>query len=315
VLRAFIGITDGDWFELLSSLQSLEEINFWQPSGNARFRALEQGELFLFKLHSPRNFIVGGGFFGYSTLLPVSLAWDTFRQANGANSLREMRQRIEFYRRRQGDRFDDYTIGCIILEQPFFLSQADWIPAPEDWHPNIVRGATLTDSTPSGKQLLARVQVALTRTQVRSLEQVSSIPPSSELTPRYGSEILVRPRLGQGAFRFLVTDAYERRCAITRERTLPVLQAAHIRPYSEGGDHRVDNGLLLRSDLHTLFDQGYLTVTPDYRIEVSRRIREEFENGRDYYALNGRELNLPRKRSNQPSPQYLAWHNESVFRL
>ena len=122
------------------------------------------------------------------------------------------------------------------------------------------------------------------------------------------------PRLGQGAFRALVTDVYERRCAVTRERTLPVLEAAHIRPYGEGGEHRVDNGLLLRRDLHTLFDRGYLTVSPDYHLEVSRTIREEFENGRDDYALHGRELLIPRKLAERPSAEFLRWHNEIVFR-
>ena len=93
-MRAFVGVTDGEWFELLSSQEHLVEINFWQPSGSTRFRALDQGELFLFKLHSPENCIVGGGFFGYYSLLPVSLAWQTFQLANGAGSIDEMRQRI-----------------------------------------------------------------------------------------------------------------------------------------------------------------------------------------------------------------------------
>jgi putative restriction endonuclease len=89
---------------------------------------------------------------------------------------------------------------------------------------------------------------------------------------RYGTPVLVRPRLGQGAFRLLVADIYKRRCAITQERTLPALDAAHVRPYAEGGVHDVTNGLLLRRDLHSLFDRGYVTVTPELRFEVSRRI-------------------------------------------
>lgn len=56
--------------------------------------------------------------------------------------------------------------------------------------------------------------------------------------------------LGQGGFQILVTDAYTRRCTITGERTLPALEAHHIRPFSEEGPHRTDNGLLLRSDWH-----------------------------------------------------------------
>src|SRR5688500_10930872 len=130
---------------------------------------------------------------------------------------------------------------------------------------------------------------------------------------RYGKPILVQPRLGQGAFRVLVTDAYERRCAMTGERTLPVLDAAHIVPYIAAQRHAVPNGLLLRSDLHRLFDKGYVTVTPDFRIQVSRRIREEFANGRDYYALAGKEIRLPGAPDDQPDRRALEWHAETVF--
>ena len=111
----------------------------------------------------------------------------------------------------------------------------------------------------------------------------------------------------------MVTDAYERRCAITGERVLPVLEAAHIRPYAQGGEHRTDNGLLLRSDLHTLFDRGYLTVAPDLRVEISPRIREEFDNGRDYYALQGRSIRAPGRAADRPAIERLRWHNEELF--
>ena len=80
-------------------------------------------------------------------------------------------------------------------------------------------------------------------------------------------------------------------CAVTGERTLPILDAAHIQPYSEGGEHNVTNGLLLRTDIHRLFDLGYVTVSSGGRFEVGRRLREDFENGRHYYAMHG--LSLP----------------------
>ena len=136
----------------------------------------------------------------------------------------------------------------------------------------------------------------------------------TEERPRYGEERLMRPRLGQGGFRVVVMDEYGRRCAFTGERTLPVLEAAHIQPYSEKGPHDVSNGLLLRSDLHTLFDKGYVTVTNNFRIEVSSRIREEFSNGRDYYALHGRELNvLPVDHAHRPCINFLEWHQNNCF--
>jgi putative restriction endonuclease len=126
--------------------------------------------------------------------------------------------------------------------------------------------------------------------------------------------VVTLPRLGQGSFRVLVTDAYERRCSITGERVLPVLEAAHIKPYAEGGEHRVDNGLLLRSDLHKLFDEGYVTITTDRRVEVSRRIKEDWQNGREYYALHGQWLRGPVPGFPAPARHALEWHNTSRFR-
>jgi putative restriction endonuclease len=127
--------------------------------------------------------------------------------------------------------------------------------------------------------------------------------------------MLVLPRLGQGSFRVLVTDAYGRRCAITSERTLPVLEAAHIRPYALQGPHEIKNGMLLRSDLHKLFDGGYLTVDPkDLTVMVSRRIREEFENGREYYRLHGTPIRVPDDRAAAPCREFLEFYSEQVFK-
>ena len=66
-----------------------------------------------------------------------------------------------------------------------------------------------------------------------------------------------------------------------------MLQAAHVRPVTAGGEHRLDNGLLLRSDIHTLFDRGYLGVDRAYRLLVSRRLRQDFQNGDQFYARAG----------------------------
>jgi putative restriction endonuclease len=149
---------------------------------------------------------------------------------------------------------------------------------------------------------------------VARLSMVSSADELSEEQSRYGTDYLTRARLGQGAFRLLVTEAYEKRCAITGERTLPVLQASHIKPFALQGPNRVSNGLLLRSDLHILFDRGYLTLTPNLHVEVSKRIKEEFENGREYYAHPGRPLAVrPESPMDRPAAEFLRWHNDNVF--
>jgi putative restriction endonuclease len=111
-----------------------------------------------------------------------------------------------------------------------------------------------------------------------------------------------------------VTDTYERRCAITREKILPVLQAAHIRPVTAGGQHRIENGLLLRSDIHTLFDRGYLTVSPSNELFVSQTLRDDFDNGEYYFSMSGTVLWRPPRSEDRPSAELLEWHRDTVFK-
>jgi putative restriction endonuclease len=303
-MKLYVAVTDYDWFKYLKTLGP-DEVNFWQPGGSRRFTTLSPGEPFLFKLHSPRNFIVGGGFFAHSSLLPTSLAWEAFGEKNGARSFTKMRRRIERLRHAQPTPHEDYQIGCIILEQPFFLDEQDWIPVPGDFARNIVQGRSYEMASVTGASLWEAVQGRLSvapHLQVR------------ELTPTRGEPVLVRPRLGQGAFRVVVTDVYERHCAITGAKVLPVLEAAHIKPISEGGQHETTNGILLRSDLHRLFDRGYVTVTPDHCCRVSRKLRDDFHNGEEYMQLLGSELWLPRAAEDRPNREFLEWHADTVFR-
>lgn len=310
-MKGFIGVTDNEWFSFLSQQPGIDEVNFWQPGGQTQFRSLEPGEPFLFKLHSPHNFIVGGGFFAHSTILPISLAWSAFDIKNGAGSLSEMRIRTEKYRRSKPSPLEDYKIGCILLAQPFFFKRQDWIPVPPDFSLNIVQGKGYDLTIGHGLRLWAQVEARLEASAIEALEHM---PASADPAARYGEAVLVMPRLGQGSFRVMVTDTYGRRCAVTRERTLPALEAAHIKPYSESGPHRVDNGLLLRSDIHRLFDSGYVTVTSDHSFEVSNRIKEEFDNGEEYRVLHGKQIWVPPSPRFQPNPDFLTWHNDHVFR-
>ena len=303
-INLIVAVTDSDWFELLRQQPNLSEVNFWAPSA-ASFRALEPGELFLFKLHSPRNMIVGGGIFAYANTLPCSLAWEAFREANGAQSFPQMRARIARYRRADAGDRSDFEIGCRILTQPFFFEERDWIPVPPSWARNIVSFKTYNTGDGEGLALWEAVNDRLGRPKFAG---------TADPAVRYGEPQLIRPRLGQGAFRVLVTDVYQRRCAVTEERTLPALEAAHIRPYGEGGPHEARNGLLLRRDIHSLFDAGYVTVTPDLHFEVSRRIKEEFDNGRHYYALHGKQIIPPKDPRQRPDPVALSWHNENCYR-
>lgn len=312
-MKLFVGVTDWDWWKLHSDRDQIEEVNFWKPSPEGTFRALQQGELFLFKLHSPRNFIAGGGFFSKFLLLPVSLAWEAFGVGNGTASLDEFRSRIARYRRKAFPPGDDPKIGCILLEEPFFWKELDWIPIPEDFKLNTVVGKTYDSTDAAGQYLWEQVQDRLRATRSQTVDPGPALTAATD-ADRFGPATLFQPRLGQGSFRVLVMDAYQQRCAITGERTLPVLEAAHIRPYVNGGKHELPNGILLRSDLHTLFDRGYLGIDPDVRkVMVSQRIREQFQNGKHYYALHGSPITLPENPQAVPDRQHLLYHAEHVF--
>jgi len=304
-MKFYIGVTDDDWFHFLAKHQP-EEVNFWCPRDKSNFKVINEGAPFLFKLHSPNNYIVGGGFFVKHLFLPLSLTWDAFGIKNGAATYDQFRQSIMKFREGEGL---NPTIGSTILTEPFFFDRNDWIPIPSNWSKNIVKGKSYSTNEQVGANVWRQVQERLQDRDYKEGELVMHEP-----GVEYGNMVEIRSRIGQSAFRAMVTDAYHYRCAITKEKTLPVLEAAHIKPYSEAGPNLTKNGLLLRSDMHILFDKGYMTVSDDKRVEVSRRIREEYENGKEYYAYHGKKhQNLPEQTLDQPATDYLQWHQREIY--
>jgi putative restriction endonuclease len=302
LMKLYVGITDHDWFKLHASKESVDEVSFWRPSPT-NFKALEPNELFLFKIKGKKA-IGGGGFFTKFLRVPISLAWQAFGEANGARSLIELRKKISEHRQIAPN--EDPVIGWILLAEPFFFEERDWIPLPDDFKHGIQKGKQYQLDYRTGDALWREVALRLERAEIATPGPATM---AAQEGARFGKPRLVAPRLGQGTFRLSVTDEYRYRCAITLERTLPVLQAAHIRPFSEDGTHELSNGLLLRSDLHTLFDLKYMTIDPkDKTVVVSRRIREEFENGRAYYELIGRRLADPQTKQALPSVENLKYH-------
>jgi len=287
----------------------LDEVNFWQPSGGRAFRAIPSGAPFLFKLKKPHYAIAGFGYFARSSILPAWLAWESFGPKNGAPDFDTMRRRIEKYLpHTRIDPRGEYSVGCLMIAEPVFFAREEWIRQPADWGPQTVQGAGYDLASGEGDRVWRECLAHA------AAKGTAAALVGAETQPRYGSPVAIKPRLGQGIFRIAVTDAYERACAITGEHSLPALEAAHIRPFSLDGTHDVSNGLLFRSDIHRLFDRGYVTVTPALRFEVSRRLKQDFENGRSYYPLHGSMVRVPRASIERPSPELLQWHTEVVYR-
>jgi putative restriction endonuclease len=262
----------------------------------------------LFKLKAPHNAICGFAWFARYSPLPIWLAWEAFEQANGCATEAEMQTRLEEIRQRirfRGGPWD--PIGCTLLVWPVFFPEGRWVKQPADWK---VRTQTDKKYDLTAGQGLYVWQACLD--VARSLDE-RPVRPSVIAEARYGDPVLARPRLGQRTFRIAVTDAYGRACSVSAEHSLPALDAAKIRPFADGGAHDVSNGLLLRADLHRLFDKGYVTVDADLRLVVRRRHKDEFQNGRTYYPYHGKHLRVPSRPGDRPDSETLQWHREHVF--
>ena len=236
MVNLFVANTDNAWFDFLSAKTDISEVNFWWP-GEMAFRAIQPGELLVFRLKSPRNKIGGFGVFSSHSPLPIQLAWDSFGYANGVSSFDELRKSIAAYR--AGSVITPMTnIGCTILVEPVFFPSDVWFDVPLSWSRSIQRGKIYSTDNTEGRKLWD---------QLHDAAQACATPISSEMDEvqaRYGAPALISPRLGQGAFRVAVTEAYGRQCAITDGKVLPALDAAHIRPFSEGGLHMKSRAIL-----------------------------------------------------------------------
>lgn len=308
-MLGYVANTDFEWFTFLRSLTPPpDEVNFWRPGSRSSFSALDPGEPVFFRLKSPYNAIGGFGYYAHFSMLPVSMAWEVYETANGARTYVEMRERLLRIRARfdmNTDAKQDFQIGCILLMNATFFRDGEWVATPSDFSGPIVQGKTYDLRDGEGRRIWEQCRARAGSPQLAQRE----IP----IPSGYGPETLIRPRLGQKSFRVVVLDTYARRCAVTNERTLPALEAAHIRDYHDVQEHSITNGISFRADIHKLFDRGYVTVTPDYRFEVSKRIKEEFENGRDYYALHGVAIRLPEHDVDRPAADALRWHNENRY--
>lgn len=306
-MKFYVGLTDRRWYEFLRQ-EPREDVNFWKPSAK-NFKVLPPNGPFLFLLKKPAHAIVGVGYFAGKMNVTLPMAWDIFETRNGVGSYEQFYRLI--YGNRYGPEAVNATILCLTLNTPVFFEPADWVPAPADWGHGIVQGKGFDTGEPAGQHLWQQVSQVLQRYQPAALLPAPAVPSLVlEPTAHYRTA-LVKVRPDQQAFREIVTQAYDRKCAISGEKTLPVLEAAHIQPYSAAGPSIVSNGLLLRSDLHRLFDQHYLTINADKLVvEVSPRIREEFSNGVAYYQYHGQKLRRPHEKAEGPAQQFLRQHNE-----
>jgi HNH endonuclease len=314
-MEPYIAVTNPEWFTMLRQLAgmggepddrgnvSLDEVNFWNPGGRMLKRFSLGTPIFL-RLKAPHKCIAGYGYFSVFHAMRLDLAWDCFGPKNGAADPFELA-------RLTGKSPQD-VIGCTVLRNVVFWPQERWV----DWRENKgwasagpQRGKTERDPARAAglQDEIAYDHMATPEEMIKPFQLVDA-------DERQIAQAKVVQRQGQGAFRTQLLQAYGSRCAITGEHTEIVLDAAHIQPYLGPRSNHVQNGLLLTKEFHTLFDAGYVTVTPDYEVRVSSRLLSDWDNGHRYYPVDGQGLVvLPEMEGLRPNLEVLEWHGERRF--
>ena len=305
----YIAVTNPDWYAFLRRRTGpscmLDEVNFWNPSGKP-LKHFRPGEPFFLRLKAPYHVLGGYGFFATFRALPLMRAWEYFRELNGCTDPLELSHLTK--------RPLDAPIGCTVLRDVTLWPDGlhvQW-SSREGWRgngPN--RGKTETD--PERVQQLLDYIGRDNHAVPEDLSAEAFRP--LEIDDREIVLARTRQRSGQGTFRTRLLGAYNGRCAVTGEHTEVVLDAAHIQPYLGPRSNHLQNGILLTKEFHALFDEGYATITPNLRVRISPRLRDEWDNGHRYYPFDGRPLEVePRSTIEKPSAAVLAWHGERIFK-
>ncbi len=163
----YVGIAQTEWLLQLKEdyiNRRIEKyINFWTP-GAKEFKAIEKGDLFLFKLHNNKIMkengeIVGGAIFSHFEKLRIQDAWKKYGRGNGKESLESMMLLLQKVREKAHiSVVDEEEIGCIILQDAFFFDRESWIAEPADWRKRIVSGKRYSTDEPTGKELYIAVR-------------------------------------------------------------------------------------------------------------------------------------------------------------
>lgn len=307
----YIGITDTNWYSLLKKEYENgtigDYVNFWTP-GTKVFKALNSGEMFLFKLHNKKETdengeIVGGGYFSHYEKLTVSEAWQKYGRATlriMENSLYEMKEKNNIQTSKE--------IGCIILENVFFFDKC--IAEPLDWGKSIVSGKKYDSDTEIGFKLWSEVESLIKVKKKTDVEIVNEIETEISRIPIEGKEreILVKGRINQSIFRTRLLKRYNS-CCLCKVQNSALLRASHIKPWiSCSPEEKLDenNGFLLCPNHDALFDGGFISFSDDGYILISK----ELSKIDSIYTNVDESMKICLTEKNK---YYLKYHRNNVF--
>lgn len=304
------------------------EANFWQPSPHGcrlclpvnRFCSRQRTQRKYPGVDIPGYSLVGGGFFDEYVEWGVSEAWTIWGLANGVATEQELLARARSYRASSATSDPDPTIGCVILRNIFFAAAGKELAEPPRWPRNVVTLSRYDLAEPSRKEDTEYVGHALALLRRGARVDLAWEPDLRGVDldwrgPRIWRSCAGPPAHGQGHFKRAVATAYRNRCAVTSRRDVPEL-GSRAHPPIRRGWRACCFQWLAATDVHRLFDRGYLSVDPDLRLRVSRQLQEHGWNGVEFCQREavGHRIPAPENPLHQPDCDALAWQTESRFR-
>ncbi len=266
-------------------------VNFWTPTP-WNIKQLNKGSRLYFMLKAPIRQIGGfGEFIEYRDLTPEQ-AWNQFGYRNGRTSKHEFINSIQNYidknSKKSGSQpidINTYEIGCIILDNCEFWNNAIFInPADHniDFATQVVKIKYFDQYDPF----------------MQSQEERDNFNLINE--PRENKPTVTNSRERQSEFKGRILKAYHSRCCISGETISELLEAAHVQEYRNTSSNHVQNGLLLRIDIHRLYDNHLLFIDSNYIIHVSNLVTSQ-----QYRQLHGQTITLPDLDYSWPSKEAL----------
>ncbi|MBL6082279.1 HNH endonuclease [Belnapia sp. T18] len=298
----WLAITQQDWLRRTRDARH-EAVHFWLPSPWQR-RDLIAGDRWYFReqtwdkgLGRPPQILGHGIVVRYEQTTPRAL-FASHGSATGYDSVSELAEGIGTTGYGEQGALDR-SIGNIILRDVVVYERP--IIAPRD-----IPTASLV--SPNGRTYwpfndeLVRPLLSDSEGRIKASEaDDSAFDPKNAKDAREKVLRAIKTRRGQKGFRDALLKAYSGRCAITGCSVLDVLEASHITPYLGPETNHVTNGILLRADLHTLYDCGLFAIDPGTLKVIIAPLLETSS----YRKINNRPLRLPASPSESPSKKAL----------
>lgn len=285
-----IAPTDYNWFSFLKETYTTGIVNFWTPTP-WNIKNVEIGSKWYFKRKGGEKFICGYGIYNGIETMTVKNAWSKFGINNGCSSFTQFKTSLSKY---NDEIASEKIIGAILLSDVVFFDEKDFINLDNigiEWSNGIVKYKTYNDS-----------DIILPS----DLEEKSDFK-LVKTTKKQKRESNINLREGQSEFRQKISKIYNYKCCITGESCPDLLEAAHIQPYISKDSNHVQNGLLLRVDIHKMFDSGLIAINKDYEIIISSKIQTDY-----YRNLARKHISLPDNAKNHPSKEALALREKEL---